>query len=666
MMDQEIVQADALVTDLTSTTKPLFSLRNRTISGTLDLKYRTIDPAVDLQGCHFLDDVDLRWCNFEQTVNLTGCTFDHAFNKIDQDISQTIYCKKDFTCNGAIFEGPFSLNSAKIEGNASFERAQFKSKQEEIDFVGFHSEGQLNCNRATFLGSVSFASLKCEGSGIFTRATFHGDVDLGNSSFGSYLAFSGATFIKDTWFLELRCQSLYASLSEEYGATTFHEKATFDRLKCAGPGFFKGTTFKNDVSFIDASFGSELNFSQVEASGDNALEASLGEGYGSTTFYEKAAFDRLKCDTAGFFRGTIFKKGVSFAGASFGSDLDCTWDEASANKTTFGGKVSLYALKCGGDGNFYTAQFQGEQESDFSYSRFEGSLLFPECSFSCPLKLEQVEISRGLDLTANQFQDVSLYNATIQALMLSYEEEGVRYTLPRSPANLDLHRFTFEWPREKEVDQQFASRLDLRGLTFNRLVGSKEDALQFAKAQKPEVFSLDPYAQIEDYYEKVGKDTEARDVHYEGQLAMQRNAAASSEITWTFGRKASDTFLRLLTGYGVRTGRVFFLIVLFLLFGMLVFSIGDFTPLDEALAVKTSATPASSAAAQQLSDSKPTVMDQIAYSVDRFIPINMGFEDGFEPHKTWSAAYSLIHVVAGWLLLPLFLASWAGLVRSRR
>ena len=63
---------------------------------------------------------------------------------------------------------------------------------------------------------------------------------------------------------------------------------------------------------------------------------------------------------------------------------------------------------------------------------------------------------------------------------------------------------------------------------------------------------------------------------------------------------------------------------------------------------------------------KPTVMDEIAYSVERFIPIDMGFEGNFEPHQPWSKAYDAIHVVAGWLLIPLFLVSWSGLVRSRR
>jgi hypothetical protein len=602
MMDQESVQADDLVRDLTSTTEPVFSLPNKTIAGPLDLRYHTIGPAVDLQGCHFLDDVDLGCCDFEQAVNFTGCTFDHAFNKTDQSTSQPFYCKKDFICDEAIFEGPFSLNDAHIEGNASFGNAQFKSTQVEVDFTGLRSERQFSCNGATFLGSASFNGLKCE-SGFFNGATFNGTVDLGYSSFGSAVVLTGATFIKDVSFNDLKCQALNAFTDNEYGATTFREVAGFERLKCEGTGSFNGA---------------------------------------------------------------IFEKDVSFARASFGSDLDCSWDQASRNNTTFKGKVEMYGLKCEGDGVFVSAQFRGTSACDFRSSRFGGDLSFAGSSFSCPLKLDQVEVSHTLNLTAEQFQEVSLSNATIDGLTLSYEEDGRTYTFPSTLAKLDLRRFTFQRRPDKVDDLQFASSLDLRGLTFNRILRSKQDALQFAKAQKPEAFSFDPYAQIEQYYEKTGKDTEARDVHYEGQLAMRRNAGKSDEVRWTLGRKASDTFLRWFTGYGVRTGRVFFLIALFLLLGMLVFSMGDFTPLGEALAVKTSATLNSSAAAQNLSPSKPTVMDEIAYSVDRFIPIDMGFEEGFEPHKPWSKAYDAMHVIAGWLLVPLFLVSWSGFVRSRR
>src|SRR5215212_10282249 len=129
-MDQEIVKADDLVRDLLNTTEPVFTRRDKTISGTLNLKYHMINPAVDLQGCHFLDEVDLSFCDFEQAVDFSRCTFDHAFNKTDQSNSQVFHCKKDLTCDEAIFEGPVSLNGAHIEGSATFQEAQFKYAQD--------------------------------------------------------------------------------------------------------------------------------------------------------------------------------------------------------------------------------------------------------------------------------------------------------------------------------------------------------------------------------------------------------------------------------------------------------------------------------------------------------------------------------------------------------
>jgi uncharacterized protein YjbI with pentapeptide repeats len=634
---QDNIEAADLAKTVTETTEPVITLHDKHISGTLDLRYRTIHAAVDLQGCHFLGDVDLRWCNFEQTVNFSGCTFHQAFNKIGETYDLTIHCKKDFICAAAHFEGPFSLNSAQIEGVANFQKAQFKNRNE-VDFTGLKSTGQLNCIDATFNGPVSFNALKCEGSGVFHRTTFSGGADFVSASFGSVLECTGATF---------------------------KGSVSMNSVKCEGAASFEGATFVGVADFTGALFGSSLE--------------CIG-----AAFIESADFGNLKTEANAFFDGVKFGSDVSFANASIGTDLSCGWHETQGD-VVFKGGVTLYALRCGGDGRFWLTQFQSPKVADFSFSRFGGSLRFTGSSFSGRVQLEAVEVARELDLTAEWFSDVSLYNATTEVLALTYEERGTRYTFPRKQARLDLRRSTFKWPRrvdegdpqseehqQLEEDQQlkedlqFAASLDLRGFTFKRLRGSKEEALQFAKAQKPTAFSLDPYVQLEEYYEKVGKDTEARDVHYEGRHAMRRNTATSSEVTWTWGRKASDSFLRALTGYGVRTSRVALAIGIFLVLGTIVFSLGDFTPLGEALGNKNSATSAASAAARNLSDSEPTVIDQISYSVDRFIPINMGFEDGFEPRQPWSQAYALIHVVAGWLLIPLFLVSWSGLVRSRR
>jgi hypothetical protein len=590
---QDVIKADDLVKDLMETKEPVFTLRDKHISGTLDLRYRTIHAAVDMQGCHFLGDVDLRWCNFEQTVDLSRCTFHQAFNKIGQTNAQTIHCKKDFTCAEAIFEGPVSLNSAQIEGTASFKKAQFKSTQEEVNFVGFASTGQLNFTDAIFNGAVNFNSLKCEGMALFDRATFK-------------------------------------------------ELATFNSLKCEGPGFFDGATFEGEVDFSFTSFGPALQCLDI-------------------TFEEKANFDSLKCEGPGFFdgatfegevnfsftsfdaglecHGTTFEKDVNFSSASL-ENLDCSVDE-KLNATVFNGQVRLYGLRCKGECKFEGAQFRGTQEADLRFGQF-GSLRFPDCSFSCPIRMDAVEVSRELDLTASEFREVSLFNATTALLSLAYEVDSTTYTFPRVGASFNL-----------------------RGFTFNRCNGEKE-ALRFAGAQKPNEFSVDPYVQLENYYERVGKDFEARDVHYQGRDAVRRNAEKSSDVTWTFGKKASDSFLRILTGYGVRTGRVAWAIIFFLVLGTIMFSLGDFTRWGEALYVVPSEPSVASGAAQNSSASEPTMVDQFTYSVDRFIPINMGFEDRLEPRQSWSRVYSLLHVLAGWLLIPLFLVSWSGLVRSGR
>jgi uncharacterized protein YjbI with pentapeptide repeats len=628
---QDTIEVEDHIEELIGTEKPVFTLRDKQISGKLDLRYRTVHSAVDIRRCYFLDDVYLGGCNFEQDVDFTGCTFHGGVNKIgegespQQSISSKMACQKDFTCDEAIFEGPVSFNGTHIEGIASFSKAQFTYAQEEIDFTTFKTDGQFNCIEATFKGSVSFNALTSAGSAFFDGATFEGAVNFAHASFG----------------LALQCLGV-----------TLKGSSTFNSVTCKGIAYFNETTFEGETNFDFAAFGAG-----VECVG--------------ATFKEPVSFAALKCESDAGFSGTTFEKAVSFVNASFSTDLSFSFDNQQS-AAVFKDAVSLYGVRCAGDGRFDEARFEGTQEVDFGFSKFGGSASFWSSSFSGPLKLEAVEVTRELDLTAQQFRDVSLYNAATEILALTYEGVGIRYTFPRKQATLDLRRFTFRRllkrlrREQEEAALQFDAELDLRGFTFQRVRGSKEDALQFAKAQQHTVFSLDPYVQLEEYYEKVGKDAEARDVHYEGRHAMRRNAATSSEVTWTFGRKVSDSFLRTLTGYGVRTGRVAWTIVVLLVVGAIVFSLGDFTPLGETLAVKSSATSASSGAAQNLSDSKPTVMDQISYSVDRFVPLNIGVEDSFEPRQLWSAGYSLIHAVAGWLLIPLFLASWSGLVRGRR
>src|SRR5829696_6276754 len=245
---QDIIQADDLVTELLETTEAVFTLRNKTISGPLDLRYHTIHTAVDIQQCYFQGDVDLRWCNFEQAVDFSKYTFHQAFNKVDQTDSQTINCKKDFNCAEAILEGPVSLDRARIEGSATFKKAQFKSSQEAVDFIGFAATMQLNCNEAVFNRPATFNLLECGRGGLFNGATFEGEVDFVSASFDSNLECTGATFKKS---------------------------ANFNLLKSKDDGNFGGTKFEGEVDFSNASFDSGLNCSWHKEHGATAFKGAV-------------------------------------------------------------------------------------------------------------------------------------------------------------------------------------------------------------------------------------------------------------------------------------------------------------------------------------------------------------------------------------------------------
>ena len=631
---QESVQAEEIVTQLTETKELVYTLHGKDISGRLDLRYRTVHAALDIQNCHFRDEVDFKYCAFEQAVNLSGCTFHRTFNSGDETESRTIY-RKDLICYGATFKGPATFIGASIEGKAYFKKCTFEDKQQSADFDSVKLEGHLECQEAIFRGFVNFNPLKCDGAGFFSGAAFEGGVDFGSVSFGP----------------ALDCK-----------AATFKGSANFNSLKCEGTGFFDGATFENTVDFTRASFGSNIECSQAifkGSAGFNSLKcegaglfngatfedaaelafASFGSNIECTgaTFKGSAGFNSLKSEGSGLFDGATFEEDVDLAFASFRQGLWC-------NPTTFQGWTSLYALKCQGNGDFGGTDFQSVQGADFSFSSFGGNLNLDHSSFSGPLNLQEAQISRELILTAQSFQAVSLYNATTSGLVL---DDGTQSVTDDSP---------------------FAEgSLDLRGFTFQRFGGSWQQALGFAKEQQPARFSRDPYLQLEQYYESVGNDVQAREVHYCGRLAVRDNAnAEGSGAEWSPGRKVTDWFLKVSTGYGVYTGRIVVPILLFIILGIIVFSLLDeVLPVGDALVVKPSEASAASGTPQGASVSEPTVGAGILYSVDRFIPIGLGVEEELEPNQWWSEMYDHVHVIAGWLLIPLFLASWSGLVRSR-
>jgi hypothetical protein len=365
-----------------------------------------------------------------------------------------------------------------------------------------------------------------------------------------------------------------------------------------------------------------------------------------------ASFYRVTCAVSASFQWAHFNDEVGqvdFAAASF-NYLDC-------REVTFQGRASFYGLKCADGASFRGAEFMRrfvkeprplsprwedfEQSSvDFRFAYFGSNLEFASSYFERGVRLEEAKISGKLDLTEAQFRDgASFYGATIGRLVFVHPYFG---------QSLDLRECTFEWFR-----------------------GNEKEAMILLLSQDPVTFSSDPYVQLENYYNRIGNRHEASEMYRAGRAARRKNAYDRGGSTvWPWKQKLGDQVLRVLTGYGVRTGRLFWVALVFVLAGFFIF-------LPDAALVEVDASGSSSSPNGKLVASTASaggqgsygpgerIWDRATYSLDLFLPVvKLGVDDQWEPNHLTSEIWVFVHQFVGWLVVPLLLASLAGIIKK--
>jgi len=361
------------------------------------------------------------------------------------------------------------------------------------------------------------------------------------------------------------------------------------------------------------------------------------------TFSGEADFNSIRCVNSGFFRDVRFeleRGSVSFGDALFGGNLE-------AQRAVFNGPLSLNRTRCEGSGHFTKAELKG---CDFAYSYFGRNLTLEEADFAEPLDLTQARVEHSMLLNGVTFRSkVALYGAVVGLLVA---DEG----------------FTFQ----KES-------LHLQRFVIHAFRGGKDTAVAFVRAQDPIEFSREPYLQLEKYYTSVGDEVEAKKMHYRGRRDLRENVKKIQREhgirKWPPWTKAGDVLLKYLTGYGVRTWLLSIYIVLFLIVGTCIFW-QDSTvrprasvTSDARVAVGTNtgelSTP-SSVEEQRSSERTWQTLSPFAYSLDLFLPlVNLRYDERWEPTDQVRVGYALVHAMAGWLLVPLLVASLAGIVRRQ-
>ncbi len=231
----------------------------------------------------------------------------------------------------------------------------------------------------------------------------------------------------------------------------------------------------------------------------------------------------------------------------------------------------------------------------------------------------------GLDLENIQFkQPFSLFGTSVKNLRLS----EVRFSQEAGPQS---------------------TYLDLRGCVVENFIGRKEDNLRFLAAQRPDAFSGEPYIQLEKYYDKIGDELMATNVYLARRDATRRHASKKgTSVHWSGWQTIWDGFLNIVTRYGTQPWRILILTLYILAFGLILFQA------DASLISKT--------------DPEITMQSwgqRVLFLVDLFVPVDLGFADGWKPSYFAGELYAGFLVLLGWVFVPLLIGSWSGYFRRQ-
>jgi uncharacterized protein YjbI with pentapeptide repeats len=706
------------------TIKKPISFQDCVFKGVVDLRYSEFERNVEFTGCTFHQefkggtykkpravyrkDLNCSESSFRSTATFIGiqvgnsgyfddCRFESeepkGTDKSTVDFTGAAF-GSNIECINTMFRGPVSFNTLRCGDRGVFERAQFGSERKSVsvDFTGASFGRNIECVNTEFNGPVRMNGLKCDDRGNFRNAKFGERVNLLSTSFGSHLVCTGAKF---------------------------KGPAIFNGLKCDGIGYFNRSEFEleepkgtdeSTVDFTGASFGSHL----------------LCVG---AKFKGPASFNSLRCNGSGHFDHTKFAQSVEFRlatfglilrcpEAEFGGQVDASWVkcdyECSFERAVFEGKVSFRGLHCGKTGNFKGTTFAGD-EVDFRHSHFEVDLDLRGAYFAGKVILGQASVLNKLCLGAAYFSgDAELYGSDIKILELmdanyvpkgyppsfevrtSKEQEGfdsvvrdrkeldnilnqgtnettqriVETCYPFVKGNSALIDDIFERNEsiKRLVEAFFPFRKDsltLIDTTFQRFHGgpnrelARKLALKLVQEQVPKRFSRDPYLQLEKYYAGIGEEDDAVKMHRRGHSALRENAKnyrsrhpdKTGTVKWSWYKIwVIDFALKHLTAYGTRAWLAVLYLLPLLVIGTIVFC-GNHTLLTKG----------------DLENVGPVSPGHsFAYSLDLLIPVlTFPLTDSWVPSHTWGKIISVIAVLAGWLLVPLFIAAWTGLIRPR-
>jgi hypothetical protein len=661
-----------------------------TLKGQIDFTEADIRGQLVADGAHFVSETET--CNFNGMTVRDLASFDSAefygpvdFNaaillgNLDMDNARFKNKKEgvDFSSmkigdtlrfNDTEFENSADFSYSDIKNQFLLDNAKFRNSEKEIDFDSVKVAGMLSMDDAVFEGAVDFYAANVGATLSASNIHFNNktaEIDLSNTVIGRDAYFVKATFEGGANFM-----SANIGVDLDARETKFKNAnyvANFNSAKIGNRVFLRKAIFDGGVSFTAGSVGDSFEAQDAQFNNPDRTASFNTLKVGRTLFLTNATFngpvDLILAEVESVFdaEGAKFaskdrevtfnsmrmKSSCNIQKAIFSGEVDFTAAEIGmdfqADGTQFKSptKNVFLAVNCARKGLFRNVQFAGPtsfRDSTFSY-------LVIDVSTTSPV-IPSLDMSRAFVHRQFELKHAKIHELVAPFLHVEGSADLTDLEIDKS-ANLaygdfvELNLSGSKWPEGQTNSNVF----QIQGMTYKTIQAGPTDQVSHENLMDladQAAFTSEVYGSLEQFFSRQGYNADADKVFIKGKVRERKQYLQG--LHWL-----GSWMLYLLTGYGRHPIYVGGLCMILVALGCGLFS-KDNMELQK-----------------RPGKGDPTnVYNAFWYSLGLFLPfVDLRVDKLWKPKqsRTILRNYLRIHILLGWILIPILVAALTGLIK---
>ena len=545
---------------------------------------------------------------------------------------------------GAVFEGPADFGSADIASNFAAQGVRFQNKEAEASFSSIKVGGDISFDGAVFGGPVRFILADIAGNFTGHDATFQNTETGANfNSFKvrGYACFlSGAVFEGPVDFGSANIASIFAAPGAKF--QNKNKQANFGGMKIGGYAFFNDAVFEGPVNFGLAEIATAIAANQAKFKNQEAEANFSSMKVGGHAFFNDAVFEGpvtfVLADIAGAFHVNEAKFNNKEKEATFNS-MKIRGDAFFQN-ATFEGPANLVSTEIASNLEAQGAKFQNKEKiANFGGMKVGGYAVFNDVVFEGPVNFVGAAVAGNFAAGKAKFRNKEK-DAGFGAMKFG-GYTFLKDAVFEGPVNFNYADFAW-LDLSNTVLPKVVDKFHMQGMTYKYIRAAPNESeshralLQLANQS---AYSADVYNHLEEFFLRQGYRDDADRAFIEGKRRERKENLHG--LSW-FG----SCLLDWLVGYGRRPWQAGIPCAALIALGCVLFSPKKMEP--------------------QKPDDTPRVYSRFWYSLGLFLPfVDLQADKVWKPkaNQTFLRNYMRVHIILGWILVPLVLAALTGLIK---